>query len=413
MTQKLQPLRGMPDMMPERATFYRKIVNICLALAEQYGFKEVKTPILESIYVFKRTLGESSDIVNKEMYSFEDRSGEPIVMRPEGTAPVVRAYINNSGEQTLPFKAFYEGPMFRYERPQKGRYRQFHQVGVECLGISEYTADVEALMLSASIIKNLKINATLNINTLGDTQSRNQHREALIEYFTKYERDLSEDSKVRLKVNPLRILDSKAEEDQAIIRHAPQITDYLNNESKNFFDNILSTLSLLNIEATVNPKLVRGLDYYEHTVFEWMSNDLGAQSAVLAGGRYNGLVKSMGGGDVPGVGWAAGVERLMLLADIHQDPPKKVGVVVFSTDELDYGFKVLDILKSINVISEMAPVGKAVGKSLKWLDSNGFDVAILIGEDEKKSNTLTVKLLKQGFQEQVPESDLLMYINSR
>ncbi len=319
----LQPVRGTHDILPEEIRRHRHICETGRRVAELYGYQEFATPIFEFSEVFTHTLGTSSDIVTKEMYSFVDRNGDELTLRPEGTAGIVRALVSEGLSQHLPLKIFYQGPMFRHERPQKGRLRQFHQIGVELLGVGESTGDIEIIALAAQTLAELGVlEATvLELNSIGDIESRTAFRKALVEYLDDYRKELSEDSRMRLDRNPLRILDSKDAKDRKILEKAPLLPDYLNAESTDAFSTICAGLDELGVAYERNPRLVRGLDYYCHTAFEFTAKTLGAQATVLAGGRYNGLVAAMGGTETPGPGWAAGVDRIaMLLAA----PPEAV-----------------------------------------------------------------------------------------
>ena len=307
--------RGTYDIMPSEMEYHRKVIDTTRFLSARFGFEEMSTPIFEFTDVFEKPLGESSDIIGKETYTFEDRGGRSLTLRSEGTAGIVRAVISNDLTQTLPRRFFYSGPMFRYERPQKGRMRQFHQVGIELLGGCTARTDCEVIEVAAEVLEELKVidKCVLHINTLGDEESRLNYREALIEHFEIWKEELSIDSKNRLKANPLRILDSKDSTDRVIVADAPKIYDYLNDSSKDHFDHVLAHLDLSNIKYKVNPTLVRGLDYYCHTTFEFITDELGSQGTILGGGRYDGLSEMLGGPPMPGVGWAAGIERLVML----------------------------------------------------------------------------------------------------
>ncbi len=321
MTSKLQPVRGTHDILPDDFSKFNSVVTVARELATLYGFREMATPIFEQVEVFARSMGESSDVVSKEMFSFETRGGEGVALRPEFTAGIVRSFISNGMQQYLPLKLFSTGQVFRYERPQKGRQRQFHQVNFEWLGDDSWLADVEITMLAGHLLYALSGNkgCTLLINTLGDMEGRKAYRNKLVDYLNPYQAELSEDSKKRLEQNPLRILDSKDMGDRKILENAPKITDCLGKEAKERFDKICAALQNKNVpffqEIKIEPSLVRGLDYYTDTVFEFVANtgELGAQNTVLAGGRYDGLVEQMGGKPVPAIGFAAGVERLLLL----------------------------------------------------------------------------------------------------
>ena len=308
----LQPVRGTQDLLPEAMRRHRQVKEAARMTAELYGFAEIATPIFEFTDVFARPIGEGTDIVSKEMYTFEDRGGEEITLRPENTAGVVRSILSNGLVQSAPLKFFYEGPMFRYERPQKGRFRQFHQIGVELIGVAQPQADIEVIALGCRVLRALGIEnrTVLEINTLGDPESRVAYRHALTAYFSDHVSELSQDSLRRLERNPLRILDSKDESDNRVAADAPSFAEYLTAESQDFFVRVRDGLDALDIRYQINPRLVRGLDYYTHTAFEFVTSDLGAQGTVMGGGRYDGLVELMGGPALPGVGWAAGIERL-------------------------------------------------------------------------------------------------------
>ncbi len=310
-----QPARGTRDLLPDVMRKFRSVMTISRRIAECYGYDELETPIFEFAPIF-RNMGETSDVVTKETYTFMDRGEQELTLRPEGTAGVVRSIISNGLTQSTPLKYYYQGPMFRYERPQKGRYRQFYQVGVELLGVEQALADIEVIAMAQQILEALELenHFVLEINTLGDTESRALYRTALVEYLSDFESKLSEDSKRRLSSNPLRILDTKDESDIEILKGAPLYRDHLNVASEDYFASVLKGLDALGISYDLNYRIVRGLDYYCHTTFEFVSKSLGSQGGILAGGRYAGLVKQMGGPQMPGVGWAAGVERLALLA---------------------------------------------------------------------------------------------------
>lgn len=322
MSNKLQPVRGTHDILPDEFEKFAAVVNTARDLATLYGFREMATPIFEGTEVFSRSMGETSDVVSKEMFTFDTRGGESVTLRPEFTAGIARAFISNGMQQNLPLKLFSTGPLFRYERPQKGRQRQFHQVNFEWLGDNSWMADVEVITLAGHLLYSFSGSkgCTLHINTLGDTQSREKYREALVAYLTPFADKLSEDSKRRLSENPLRILDSKDNGDKEILLNAPVMSDYLSDEAKKRFQNIGDVLKKnrkLFSDIIIDPTLVRGLDYYTDIVFEFIANmgELGAQSTVLAGGRYDGLIEQMGGKPTAAIGFAAGVERLILLGN--------------------------------------------------------------------------------------------------
>jgi len=399
----LQPVRGTHDLLPEDHKRHHHVKKLARKTSELYGFDEVATPIFEFTEVFARTLGDTSDIVTKEMYTFETKGGESVTLRPEGTAGVARAFISNGLAQHVPVKAFYTGPMFRHERPQKGRQRQFHQIGVELIGVEGPQADIEVIALGYHILKDLGVleSTTLEINSLGDTQSRAAFRAVLTEYFESHSSSLSADSRNRLAKNPLRILDSKDDGDRKIVAGAPDFAEHLNDVSKGFIDTVQQGLTDLGISYQRNPKLVRGLDYYCHTAFEFTTTELGAQSAVLAGGRYDGLIEQMGGPSTPGVGWAAGIERLSMLAG---DPPaldRPISVVPVSADLSGKAQELAQSLRNAGVSVEFSFTGN-MKRRLKRADKNNARAALILGEDELKDDKIMLRDLDSGEQEAIP-----------
>jgi histidyl-tRNA synthetase len=322
-----QPVRGTQDMFGETEERFAHVVATFERVRRLYGFKGLQLPVIEPTAVFSRSLGEATDVVSKEMYSFDDRGGDSITLRPEFTAGIARAYLTNGWQQYAPMKLSVHGPLFRYERPQKGRYRQFHQIDAEIIGAAEPAADVELLVMADQLLKELGINdgVTLQLNTLGDTPSRDAWRAALIAYFNDHKDALSEDSIARLERNPLRILDSKDPDDRGICHAAPVIDDYLSAEAQDFFGSVTAGLDAAGVAWERNAKLVRGLDYYRHTAFEFVTDRLGAQGTVLGGGRYDGLIENLGGPATPAVGWAAGIERLAMLIS---PPPRSPMIAV-------------------------------------------------------------------------------------
>lgn len=407
---KLQPVRGTQDLLPEDSRKFRVIDELALHQAKLYGYEEIITPIFEFSDVFHRTLGESSDVVSKETYTFKDRGDESLTLRPEGTAGIARAFISNGLAQNLPLKFYYSGPMFRYERPQKGRYRQFHQLGVECLGLETPTADVECIALGFDIMNRIGLAGKIQveINSLGDAESRAKHKDLLVEYLQKFENELSADSKVRLQKNPLRILDSKDPNDRKIVAGAPSLKTCLNDFSKNFFEQVLKGLEALEIPYNVNENLVRGLDYYTHTVFEFTTTELGAQGTVLAGGRYDGLIEQMGGPKTPGVGWASGIERLALLLDPEKTKSDLKTIAVIAADESTeaYCLGLSHQLRQKGFRVEL-PHGGNVGKKMKRANKVEAHYAAIIGESERSAGTIALKDLKTGEQKTLSEKDFL------
>ena len=402
---KIQPARGTRDIYGKDLSAFMFVQNTARDFARRYGFGEIQTPIFESTEVFARGVGETSDIVSKEMYTFTDRGGESFTLRPEGTAGVVRAFISEGMEQNQPVKLMYAGPMFRYERPQKGRYRQLHQVGVEVLGASAPQTDVEVLCLAWDFLSalGLKPYIRLELNTLGDVESRAAYRDALVAYFERYKEQLSEDSRVRLEKNPLRILDSKDEGDKKIIENAPAMTDYLNDESRQFFDAVTNGLTEMGVPFTVNPRLVRGLDYYRHTVFEFITDSLGAQGTVLAGGRYDGLVEQLGGPETAGIGFAAGIDRLaLLLREVGKQPdePRAIAVVPVGDDMTLPVMKIARDLRQAGFIVDMAYSGN-MGKRMKKANKINACAAVILGSDEYVKGVAAVRDLDTGDQSEV------------
>ena len=409
----LQPARGTQDLLPETARRHRRVDETARDLAALYGFAEIATPIFEFTEVFTRPIGEHTDIVAKEMYTFQDRGGDELTLRPENTAGVVRAVLSNGLTQSTPLKFFYSGPMFRYERPQKGRFRQFHQIGVEILGVPQPHADVEIIALGHRILKELGIGdrVVLELNTLGDLESRAAYREKLVLYFTACKSDLSEDSRRRLETNPLRILDSKDPKDRIRIETAPNFQQFRSEASLRFWDQVKKGLDVLGVEYRINPRLVRGLDYYTHTVFEFVTHELGAQGTVLAGGRYDGLVELMGGPSMAGVGWAAGTERLAMLID---EPPamKRPTVLIPLGDAAErIALQVSERLRDERIVVELTYSGN-LGRRMHRANRLNARAAVLIGDDELAKGAATVRDLDTGAQELVPLAELPMRLKA-
>ncbi|MDC1090287.1 histidine--tRNA ligase [Emcibacteraceae bacterium] len=410
---RLQPVRGTHDILGEKAIRFRTIFEIFKKVAERYSHQEIDTPIFEFTETFKRTLGDTSDVVTKEMYTFEDRGGEQITLRPEYTAGIARAFISNGLQQSTPCKFYSFGPIFRYERPQKGRMRQFHQMDLEILGVEEPQADIEVLAIAADFLNDLGIgkHITLELNSLGDPESRLDYRDALVHYFTGHKGQLSEDSLKRLEKNPMRILDSKDDGDRELIKDAPRIADFYNQSTKDFFKTVINGVEALDIKYVINDRLVRGLDYYCHTAFEFTTDQLGAQGTVLAGGRYDGLMEMMGGPKTAGIGWAAGMERLAeLIADdllIKQNRP--VVVTPVGAEAQIPAMKLAHDLRVAGIVVDMAYKGN-VGKRMKRANKQNASFAVLLGEEEMARGVAMVKNLDQGSQEEVSLSQISDYI---
>ena len=403
----LKPVRGTQDVLAKESASYRSVEKIAYDITRRYGFEEIITPVFESTDVFARTLGDTSDIVTKEMYTFEDKGGESITLRPEGTAGIARAFISNGLQQNLPLKFFYKGPMFRYERPQKGRRRQFNQVGIEILGVSEPQADVEAISLAATFLEAVGINdkITLELNSLGDDESRDTYRQKLLSYMNDRRGELSPNSINRLKVNPLRILDSKEPQDQEIIQAAPKLHDSLNKKSKEFFSELCGSLTRLGIQYVHKPNLVRGLDYYSHTAFEFTTKELGSQSAILAGGRYDRLIGQMGGPKTAGIGWAAGIERLALLANVEEKIDRPISVIP-STKEVEIEAMILsEKLRKKGYTINLDYSGN-LKKRMKRANNKNSILSIIMDDDTLTKKLIKIKNMDSGNQEELPMKSL-------
>ncbi len=419
----IQSLLGTEDILP-KPQFVGKDIKVAdihtwqtveaaaRDIFQRAAYREIRTPSFEQTALFERGIGEATDVVGKEMYTFLDRGDRSCTLRPEGTAGVVRAYIQHSlfaqgGVQRL----WYTGPMYRYERPQKGRQRQFHQIGVEVIGSHDARADVEVIALATDLLKTLGLkNLLFYLNSVGDKGDRVRYREALVAYFTPFKGDLDQDSRERLTRNPLRILDSKDEKTQAIAKDAPSILDYLGDDSKRHFDQVLSQLSQLGIAYELNPRLVRGLDYYTHTAFEIQSNDLGAQSAVCGGGRYDSLVEELGGPATPAVGWAIGMERLtLLLAMLNAAQPTAPDIYIVSRGEKAEAnaLQLAQKLRHGGLAVELDLSGSAFGKQFKRADRSGAVACLVLGDDEAVQGTVQLKWLQSGDQSSYPQADLL------
>jgi histidyl-tRNA synthetase len=405
---QLQPVRGTHDLLPDEMRRYRHVVDTARAAAECAGYLEVETPIFEFSEVFKRTLGDTSDIVTKEMYTFTDRGGETITLRPENTASVARAFISEGLAQHTPLKYFYSGPMFRYERPQKGRLRQFHQTGVELIGVADPLGDVEIIAVGVEFLRRIGVwdRCYLEINSLGDTESRKEYRDVLVSYLSGHKSKLSKESLERLERNPMRILDSKDEGDKAIVANAPVYSEHLNQASKDFFSRVLEGLEAIGIPHAINPRLVRGLDYYCHTCFEIISPDLGAQSTVLGGGRYDGLIGIMGGPETPGVGWASGVERCMMLLKEEPAVRRPIALVPIGDEAERQALILADRIRKAGLPADLGYSGN-MGKRMKRANKLNARVAIILGENELAKNVAALRDLDSGEQREVPLDTLI------
>ncbi|MBR1649148.1 MAG: histidine--tRNA ligase [Alphaproteobacteria bacterium] len=405
---KMQSVRGTYDLYGEPKRKTKKVVSVGEKVVEKYGFEEIETPIFEFTEVFSRNLGDTSDIVTKEMYCFEDRGGESLTLRPEGTAGAIRAFISNGMQQNLPVKLYYHGPMFRYERPQKGRQRQFTQFGIELLGVETPQADIEVIAMAYEFLEKLGLQGAVlvEINSLGDSESRNAYREKLVGYLKEHFDELSPESRIRLERNPLRVLDSKEECDKKVVENAPLYSDSLNESSRAFFAKVLQGLDKLNIKYRINNRLVRGLDYYSHTVFELVTDKLGAQGTVLAGGRYDGLIEQMGGGKVAGIGWACGVERLAMLLDKGLESLRPIAVIPTGEDVEDEALLTSHSLRLAGFTVEMGYSGNLKKRMIKANKANACK-AVIIGSDELTKGEVVIKDLDSGEQKNIKRDNLI------
>lgn len=402
---KIQAVRGMNDILPNEIHYWQNLERVLKQVVWQYDYQEIRTPLVENTELFQRTIGEATDIVEKEMYTFTDHHDHrKLSLRPEGTAGCVRALIEHGMDYHQTHKLWYTGPLFRHERPQKGRYRQFHQFGLEAFGFLGPDIDAELLMLSARIWRLLGIQdfVELELNSLGTSESRMQYKAILVDYFEKNHAVLDEDSKRRLKVNPLRILDSKNPEMADLIANAPKMAQYLDPDSREHFETLQSFLTAQNIPFRINPKLVRGLDYYNKTVFEWVTNQLGSQNAICAGGRYDGLVKNLGGHDIPAVGFALGIERVIELIKLkfaNQEPAEKTSLFFVSAnaETLTKAFYLAELVRSqfasLQVLVHTG--GGSFKNQLKKADKSGAKLAVIIGEDELAKEQVMIKFLRE------------------
>lgn len=411
----------MNDLLPDESPKWQYLERIVSNLLAQHGYQEIRMPIVEQTELFKRSIGEVTDIVEKEMYTFEDRNGDSLTLRPEGTACCVRAAEQHGLLFNQTQRLWYQGPMFRHERPQKGRYRQFHQIGVECFGFEGPDIDAELISITYQLWKRLGIHDSveLQINSLGLPEERAAFKAALVEYLEQYKEQLDEDSVRRLSSNPLRILDSKNSQTQAVLEGAPVLTDYFGESSKKHFSELTDYLDSLGIPYVVNPKLVRGLDYYSNMVFEWVTDALGAQGTVCAGGRYDGLVKQLGGKGSPGVGFAMGVERLVLLVDELGLFPNDLAavadvyIVAAGDGTQNKAFELAAMLRECTTLRVLQNMGQGSFKSqMKKADKSGARYALIIGSDEVANGTLLVKPLQSNEeQKSIQQDQLLEYIN--
>ncbi len=401
MADKIQSVKGMHDILNDHSGTWQYLEDTIKSVLNRYGYQEIRTPLVEKTELFERSIGEATDIVSKEMYSFSDLNGDRLTLRPEGTAGSVRALLQHSLYKNNALRLWYCGLMFRRERPQKGRTRQFHQIGAEVFGLKGPDIDAELIAMCARFWKELDITGLeLQINTLGSNETRKHYRQILIEYFSDHESALDDDSHVRLQKNPLRILDSKNPEMQNLIGNAPVMTDYMDSESTVHFEGVKELLTAINIKYSVNPRLVRGLDYYSNTVFEWISSKLGAQGTVCAGGRYDGLVEHFGGKQIPGIGFAMGLERLHELMTKNDSGLTRqlphVYLIIAGENTVAEGLRLAEQLKDelpgLRLVMHCG--GGSFKSQFKKADKSGAEIALILGEDELQKQSIGLKLLR-------------------
>ncbi len=420
MAKKIQAIRGMNDILPEQSAVWQYLEATVADLLKRYSYQEIRMPIVEQTALFKRSIGEVTDIVEKEMYTFEDRNGDSLTLRPEGTAGCVRAGEEHGLLYNQIQRLWYKGPMFRHERPQKGRYRQFHQIGVETFGMAGPDIDAELIILSARLWKELGLydSVTLELNSLGSSEARAEYRTALVEFLSARKDELDEDSQRRLESNPMRILDSKDPNTQALLDGAPVFEDYIDQESKEHFEQLCSMLDAAGIEYKLNPRLVRGLDYYCKTVFEWTTTELGSQGTVCAGGRYDGLVEQLGGRATPAVGFAMGIERLILMLQTLDVIPDYVSnqpqifIAAVGEGMATHGLLLGEMLREkTNYRTQMHCGGGSFKNQIKKADKSGAAIALILGENEVTNGEVAVKFLREARdQETVSISGLIDFL---
>ncbi len=413
---KFQSVRGMRDILPNETKSYRDLENKLISSVNQFGFKEIKTPILEDTNLFIKSIGDGTDIVDKEMYSFVDSRKNSISMRPEGTASCARALVEHGLNESIN-KIWYSGPFFRHERPQKGRYRQFHQFGIEFIGVNSYEADFEIISVANHIWENLNLNPTLTINSIGDLEDRKNYTEALLKYLIKYKNDLNDSEKNKLKINPLRLLDTKNKNLKKILANAPKITNYLSNESRSHFEKLLESLDNSNIAYTKDENLVRGLDYYNRTVFEYLDNTENTQNTICAGGRYDHLFESLCDKKIPALGFAIGIERLIEYANFSNKNKDEVNFYMIVLDAKDHIYsqeianQIRDVSKKFIVFNSYNY--KNIKSQLKKADKLSADYCVIIGNEESKHNMCQFKNMISGQQENIHFDKLSNYLKDK
>ena len=411
----IKAIKGMKDVLPDQSPLWLKVEAVCADVLTMHNYRQIRTPILESTHLFARSIGADTDIVAKEMYTFDDRKGDSLTLRPEGTASCVRAGIENGLFYNQQQRLWYVGPMFRYEQPQKGRYRQFYQIGAECYGWEGADIEAEMLSITAQLFTRLGLqNTHLQINSLGDGDTRARYRADLVAYLSDYREQLDEDSQRRLTTNPLRILDSKNSEVQRILEQAPSILDYLSEPSSAAFQQLQDYLDALGIAYHINPRLVRGLDYYNGTVFEWVNQDFGAQATVCAGGRYDGMVEQLGGAATPGVGFAMGLERLIQMlqeqqAEICSDQNRPaVFIVSVGVTARAQALLLQRELSTAGIRVQLYCGDGSMKNQFKHADRSGARIALIVGEEEAQSGSVSIKpLIRREAQQTIPQNDVL------
>lgn len=408
MNDLIAPIRGMKDIYFNEYDIFKYIENTSYQLAKIYGFQGIQTPIAESVSVFDRTLGENSDVISKELYNFPDKKGRMIALRPEFTAGIMRAILSNKLQHNLPLRLFSFGPLFRYDRPQEGRQRQFHQLNFEVIGQKSSIIDAEMISCAQRLLEKFEISKdlTLELNSLGCAESKNAYHNALSEYFSRYISELSEDSQRRLQKNPLRILDSKDPKDRIICNDAPQITDYYTKQAQQYLAEVCKNLKSLNINYKINTRLVRGLDYYSDIIFEYTTTKLGAQNTILAGGRYDGLAKIMGGPDLPAIGFAAGYERIILMREFQSIINKPVYIIPLNPDACRASLILAQDLRQNDIVTKIEIEGKT-SKRMQTAVSDNAKYVIFIGEDEIKGNFYNLKNLDNKNEQKLSLQELI------
>ena len=413
MAKSIQSIRGMHDVLPDQSYRWQSFESIIRQLMTAYGYREIRMPLVESTDLFCRSIGEVTDIVEKEMYTFEDRNGDRLTLRPEGTASCVRAGIQHGLLHNQVQRLWYSGPMFRHERPQKGRYRQFHQFGTEVYGVDTPDIDAELIVISARLWQQLGLNEVrLELNTLGSNEARAKYKQVLVDYLIDHKEQLDEDSVRRLETNPLRVLDSKNPAMKEMLDKAPSLVDHLDDESRQQFDKLKASLDAVGIPYIINPRLVRGLDYYCKTVFEWVTDELGAQGTICAGGRYDGLVEQLGGKATPAIGFALGMERILALLESQQQQPTQtvdIYMILIGADSEVKGLQIAenirDALPGVKMITHCG--GGSVKSQMKKADKSGAAIALIIAEEELENEQATVKYLRENKEQMTVSIDQL------